>query len=176
MNKIATFLLFALLWQSCQKDSSRGLQDKLAKLDQEMGGAAVNDRAKAVEFIQVSEQLAEKVRSTNTDQYVDVLLKAAGLAKTIGQAGKALELYSRIAEGLPDHKKAPTALFMVGFVQENDLGDLEKAKATYEAFLAKYPNDPDFADDAHNALTHLGKPPEELIREFEEKAQEQQQQ
>jgi Uncharacterized protein conserved in bacteria len=156
MNKIATFLLFVFVWQSCQSDPVKGFQDKLTQLDQEMGGAAVNDKAKAVEFIQVSEQLAEKVRATNTDQYVDVLLKAAGLAKTIGQAGKALELYSRIAEGLPDHKKAPTALFMVGFVQENDLGDLDKAKATYEAFLAKYPNDPDFADDARNALAHFG--------------------
>jgi TolA-binding protein len=56
---------------------------------------------------------------------------------------------------------------MIGFVQENDLNQLDKAKATYESFLAKYPNDPDFTDDAQNALKLLGKSPEEIIKEFE---------
>lgn len=57
---------------------------------------------------------------------------------------------------------------MIGFVYENDLNDLENAKQTYEAFLQKYPNDPDFADDAQMALKNLGKSPEELIKEFEQ--------
>ena len=62
---------------------------------------------------------------------------------------------------------------MMGFVYENDLNDLVKAKATYEAFLQKYPNDPDFADDAKTALTMLGRSPEDIIKEFEQKQHEQ---
>lgn len=170
MLALCLFCFFA----SCT-EKSEALTERLVSLDKAMGGAAVTDKTKAEEFIKTSEELAALVEKSNPDQYVDVLLKAAGLAKTIGNPQKAIELYTKVAAGLPQHKKAPTALFMIGFVQENDLNDLEKAKATYEMFLQKYPNDPDFADDAQNALKMLGKSPEEIIREFEKQQQEQQQ-
>ena len=60
---------------------------------------------------------------------------------------------------------------MIGFVQENDLQELETAKSTYETFLQKYPNDPDFADDAQNAIKMLGKSPDEIVKEFEKQGQ-----
>ena len=132
-----------------------------------MGGAAPTDKSKDDEFIKNSEELAVLVEKNKQDQYINVLLTAACLAKTVGQPQKAIELYAKIAEGLPQHKKAPTALFMIGFVQENDLADLEKAKATYESFLQKYRNDPDVADDAQNAIKLLGKSPDDIIKEFE---------
>ncbi|MFN0214743.1 MAG: tetratricopeptide repeat protein [Saprospiraceae bacterium] len=167
MSKLFTIALFGIIIHGCQTDPVLALQEKLLKIDKVMGGANVTDKAKAAEFVQTSEELALLVEKTNPDLYVDVLLKAAGLAKTIGNPQKAIELYIKIADGLPQHKKAPTALFMIGFVQENDLNDLEKAKMTYESFLQKYPNDPDFADDAQNAIKLLGKSPEEIIKEFE---------
>lgn len=147
------------------------LTQKLADLDKAMGGAAVTDKTKAEAFIQTSEELAGLVEKSNPDQYVDLLLKAAGLAKTVENPQKAIELYRKVAEGLPKHPKAPTALFMIGFVYENDLNDLAKAKSTYEAFLKQYPNDPDFADDAQTALSLLGKSPDDIIKEFEQKQQ-----
>jgi len=176
MKKSLTLTLFLLgiLLQACQSDPTVALREKLVELDKAMGGAAVADKSKAEEFIQTSEKLAGLVEKSNPDQYVDILLKAAGLAKTIGQPQKALELYSKIANGMPQHKKAPTALFMIGFVQENDLNDLGKAKATYESFLQKYPNDPDFTDDAQNALKQLGKSPDELVKEFEKQGMQEQ--
>ena len=169
MKQIMTLSLICLFWGACQSDPSAALQKKLGELDAAMGGAAVTDKAKAAEFIKTSEELAALLEKKNPDQYVDVVLKAAGLAKTVENPQKAIELYTKIAEGLPQHKKAPTALFMIGFVQENDLNDLSAAKATYENFLQKYPNDPDFADDAQNALKLLGKSPEEIIQEFEKR-------
>ncbi len=170
MRKLITLALLGIVFNACQSDPIKSLQDKLVKLDKEMGGANVTDKAKAAEFIKVSEELAALVEKSNPDQYVEVLLKAAGLAKTVDNPQKAIELYTKIANGLPQHKKAPTALFMIGFVQENDLNDLAKAKATYESFLQKYPNDPDFADDAQNAIKMLGKSPDEIIKEFEQQA------
>ncbi|MFN0036040.1 MAG: tetratricopeptide repeat protein [Saprospiraceae bacterium] len=170
MRKLFTLALLGIVFHACQTDPVPALQQKLVELDKAMGGAAVTDKSKADQFIKTSEQLAEHLEKTNPDQYVDVLLKAAGLAKTVEQPQKAIELYAKISDGLPQHKKAPTALFMIGFVQEEDLGDLAKAKATYELFLQKYPNDPDFADDAQNAIKMLGKSPEEIIKEFEKQA------
>ena len=171
MKKLLTLTLLSIVLNACQTDPVPGLQQKLIDLDKAMGGAAITDKSKADEFIKTSEELAKNVEKTNPDQYADVLLKAAGLAKTVDQPQKAIELYSKIAEGIPQHKKAPTALFMIGFVQENDLNDIVKAKATYESFLQKYPNDPDFADDAQNAIKMLGKSPDEIIKEFEKQGQ-----
>lgn len=166
MRKLLFFTLFAIVLFACT-DKEAALQGRLAALDKEMGGATVTDKKKADEFIIAAEQLAGLVKERDPDQYADLLLKAAGLAKTIANPQKAIELYSKLADQMPEHKKAPTALFMLGFVYENDLGDLDKAKSIYESFLQKYPDDPDFADDAQTALKMLGKSPEEIIREFE---------
>ncbi len=168
MRQLLLVVFSGLFLFSCTPDKTADLQKRLETLDREIGGANVTDSAKAEEFIRTAEEMAGLVQKTNPDQYADLLLKAAGLAKTIGDPQKAVDLYSRIAEGMPQHSKAPTALFMLGFVYENDLGDLAKAKSTYEAFLQKYPDDPDFADDAQTALKMLGKTPEEIIREFEQ--------
>ena len=168
MRKLFFFTLFAASFFSCA-DKVGSLENRLAILDKEMGGATVTDKKKAEEFIITAEQLAGLVEKTDSAKYADVLLKAAGLAKTIGNPQKSVELYAKLADGMPQNPKAPTALFMLGFVYENDLADLPKAKSIYESFLQKYPNDPDFADDAQTALKMLGKTPEEIIREFEQR-------
>lgn len=172
MKKIVFFSCFCLFLGACQQESPEALKQKLAELDKALGGASVADPTQAQAFISTSEALAEKVKKTEPDQYVSLILRAAGLAKTIKQPQKAIELYRKIADGMPAHKKAPAALFMIGFVQENDLSELENAKKTYELFLQKYPNDPDFADDAQNAINMLGMSPEEIVKKFEQQNQE----
>lgn len=175
MIKHHFFILITLALFSCKTDPNKKinqLEQKLVTLDQQIGGAKVTNKEKAVEFVKTSEELAALVQPTDSDKYANVLLKAAGLAKTIEDPKKAIELYSKVSEGMPQHPKAPSALFMQAFIYENDMTDIPKAKATYEAFLARYPNDPDFADDAQNALKMLGKSPEEVIREFEKMQQE----
>lgn len=173
MRKLLILAFLLPFLAACDKKAE--LNKKLTELDAAMGGAAVTDKTKAEEFIKTSEELAGLVEKENPDQYVDLLLKAAGLAKTVDNPKKALELYQKVSEGLPNHKKAPTALFMTGFVYENDLNDLAKAKETYESFLKRYPNDQDFADDAQKSLSMLGKSPDEIIKEFEKNQQQQQQ-
>jgi tetratricopeptide (TPR) repeat protein len=176
MRKQLIILVSALTFFACtnKPDSAQKaaeLEQRLVELDKEIGGARATDPTKAATFIQTAEELAALVQASKPDQYADVLLKAAGLAVTVDNPQKAVALYEKVA-ALPQHPKAPTALFMKAFVLENNLNDLGKAKATYEAFLQQYPNDPDFADDAQTALQMLGKSPEEIIQEFE-KMQEQ---
>lgn len=174
MRKHFIFALCTLVFFACKTDPSQKmaeLDQRLITLDQEIGGAKVTDKEKAAVFIKTSEELAAMVQTTNPDKYVSLLIKAAGLAKTIEDPKKAIELYAKVSNGLPRHPKAPTALFMEGFVYENDLDDLKKAKEIYESFLERYPNDPDFADDAQNSLKMLGKTPEEIVREFEKMQQ-----
>ncbi|MBK8967666.1 MAG: hypothetical protein R3D58_08000 [Saprospiraceae bacterium] len=147
------------------------LDSSLARIDKELGGAAVLDKAKAEPFLQISESYAMVLEGKDTNRQVNILMKAAGLAKAVGAPNRALRLYYNVAEKLPEHPKAPTALFMTAFIYENDVKDLEKAKSTYELFLERYPNDPDYVDDATQALKFLGMPPEEIIKQFEQKTQ-----
>lgn len=147
------------------------IDSSLVRLEKTMGSPVVTDKKKADAFIEIAETYANLLEKSNPDKKVDLLLMAGALAKTIGNPNKAVQLYYNVGEKMPDHPKAPTALFMQAFVYENDLQDMQKAKAAYELFLQRYPNDPDYADDARTALQLLGKSPEEIIRQFEQNPQ-----
>lgn len=164
MRKLIFLNLFSILLMACG-DKEGTLRERLEALDKEFGGASVTDKKKAEEFIVAAEQLASMVRQSKPDEYVDLLLKAGGLARTIEEPQKAIEIYSKITETMPQHKKAPTAFFMTGFVYSNDLKDLEKGKAAYELFLEKFPND-EMAESARGELKNLGKSPEEVLKEL----------
>ena len=94
------------------------------------------------------------------------LFKAANIAMNAGDGGKALGLFDQYLQNYPDQKKAPMCLFFKGFVNENVLHNLDKAREAYLLFLEKYPTN-DFAKDVTMALKNLGKTPEMLVREFE---------
>jgi TolA-binding protein len=94
------------------------------------------------------------------------LYKAGEIARSIGSYQQALSIYATIEGFFPQYEKAPKALFMQGFTYAEDLGDEEKARELYEAFIAKYPND-DFVDDAQILLETLGKSDEEIFQQLE---------
>ncbi|MEQ1743795.1 MAG: tetratricopeptide repeat protein [Saprospiraceae bacterium] len=147
------------------------IDSALIRLESGMGGAAAPDKTKAALFLQLSEGYATLVQTVDPNKFVELNLKAAGLAKTVGEPNTALRFYYNVADKTPTHAKAPTALFMMGFIYENDLRDIASAKSTYEDFLKRYPNDPDYVDDAQNALRYLGMSPEEIIKQFEKNPQ-----
>ncbi len=96
------------------------------------------------------------------------LFKAANIVMNSGDGNKALGYFDRYINEFPDGPKVPMCLFFKGFVYENVLKDLDKAREIYLQFIEKYPKD-DFADDAQMAVMNLGKTPEMLIQEFEAK-------
>ena len=97
---------------------------------------------------------------------VEYLFKAAEFCLNLGEGQRAIAYYNRVINEYPDFRKVPECLFLKGYVYENSLGDLEKAKATYLEFIERYP-DNEFADDAQVSIQNLVKTPEELIKEFE---------
>lgn len=171
---LSSAILFLGLVSACKNtpkpEQTVDFEQSLLQIDKEMTdtNGVVVDVDKANAFIKTAEEYAISVQTTQPDKYAELLLKAAGVAKSIGNSTKALELYATVADKLPQHPKAPMALFMEGFILENDRGDTAMARVKYQDFLKKYPNDPDFVDDAQNALKYLGKSPEEMIKEFEE--------
>lgn len=103
----------------------------------------------------------------------DYLFKAADLYRAKKKYGTAITIYERIQSDFAEYEKVPHSLFLQGFVYENEMVDLEKAKEKYTEFIGKYPNH-ELADDVEFSLANLGKTPEEIIRGFEEKQKEMQ--
>jgi tetratricopeptide (TPR) repeat protein len=102
------------------------------------------------------------------EESADMIFKGAEVSLGMNQAPRALALYQKVYNNYPEYEKRPFALFLQGFIYENNLGRLEDAKKAYEKFLADYPEHP-MADDASYSLQNLGKTPDELIKEFEAK-------
>lgn len=87
----------------------------------------------------------------------------ASQSKDVKQHEEAIAVFKRLQDNYPKHHYAEEALFLTGFVYENHIGDLEKAKATYQEFINKYPNS-ELAEDAKITIQHLGMPAEEILK------------
>lgn len=96
-----------------------------------------------------------------------LLFKAGEVARSIQTFGKAVKLLQWLHERYPNSEKDAQAMFLIAFTLDDGLKQFEEAKVAYEAFIAKYPNDP-FADDAQFSLNNLGKDINELIDQFSE--------
>jgi outer membrane protein assembly factor BamD (BamD/ComL family) len=101
------------------------------------------------------------------------LYKALNLAMGTNNGQKAMELADRTLNEYPKSDRIAETIFLKAYIYENLLSNLSLAQKTYRDFLSRFPNH-ELSDDAEAALLNLGKSPEELIREFEARAAEQQ--
>ncbi len=101
------------------------------------------------------------------EQVPNLLQQAAEMAQAITAYPKAEELFRWSYEKYPDTEKGAQSLFLLAFMYETRLNQLENARATYELFLEEYP-DHEFADDAQAMLNNLGKSPEEILQQLEQ--------
>lgn len=161
---IATFLISACTSPKADKLAEiKTMEDELFSDESKMV-----DRTRADELIGLYIAYADEFpKDTEAAEY---LFKAGDMAMNLNMPRKAVKVFDRILNDYPDFEKLPQCLFLKGYVYENNLGDLQMAKKIYEEFLEKYPDD-EFADDAEVSIKNLGKSPEELIKEFEEQAQ-----
>jgi outer membrane protein assembly factor BamD (BamD/ComL family) len=97
-----------------------------------------------------------------------ITFKAANLCMNMGDGTKAIELFDQFIVKYPDNPKAPVCMFFKGYIYENQIKNLDKAKEIYLQFIEKYPNN-EFTKDARIALQNLGKSPEVMVQEFEER-------
>jgi TolA-binding protein len=122
------------------------------------------------DFVTMATQLAEKYP---TDTLAAMpLYRAAEVVRALNDPVQTALIYQKVYNSYPSFSKAPEALFMLGFTFDEDLGDLEKARTTYNDFLSKFPNH-SFADDTQMLLENLGKTDEEILKELEKKASQQ---
>lgn len=164
-------VLIVILAVRCSQDPKariKVLEKQMSSKDfkfDDKGMQVANDLIKA--YVSYADTIKDPVQSPA------YLFEAANLAMNLNESQEALQLFNRIIYQYPDYKKAPDCLFLMGYIYDNSLQNYGKAKEIYEEFLAKYPTH-DFADDARVSLDNLGKPLDELVKEFEAKNQQQQ--
>ncbi|MCZ6703066.1 MAG: hypothetical protein O6940_08500 [Ignavibacteria bacterium] len=76
---------------------------------------------------------------------------------------KSVELFKSIYDKYPKSEQAPTGLFMVGFVEANELHDYDAATKTYNLFIKLFPNH-ELITSAKEELNNMGLTPEEILQ------------
>jgi outer membrane protein assembly factor BamD (BamD/ComL family) len=164
---IALLILAGTILLSCSDPRNDDIE-KITQMENDLFSEESSldnmDKAKGLidEYTLFADQYPEDTLSP------EFLFRAADIAMNINRGEMAINIYNRILKSYPDFRKAPECLFLKAYVYENNLGQLNKARVYYQEFIDKYPEN-DFADDAEISIQNLGKSPEELIREFEEK-------
>jgi outer membrane protein assembly factor BamD (BamD/ComL family) len=156
----AAVLLAAFVFTACSNQTpEEKYKSALNKIEKENYSDAIMD--------------LEKIAYENPDSKVapDALVeigklyygKAVKNLTTKETMGKALEYYNKAYDRYPESDVAPKALFMMAFVQANELNQLDKARDNYTKFLQNYPSH-ELAESAKIELENLGVPPEEILK------------
>jgi TolA-binding protein len=74
---------------------------------------------------------------------------------------EAVENFKKLVEYYPEGAHSAEAMFMMGFINANDIKNMQDAEKYYNEFIAKYPKH-ELADDAQYELNNLGKDINEL--------------
>jgi len=162
MNKFFTIsILVALLFTGCHSKSDKEMFDD------------ADEKAKTKNFTEAVKEydmLAEEYHKSNytckglfetAKIYHSLLIPSMSKDESMK---KAIVYYKRVIEEFRDKHEAEQSLFMIGFINANELNRIDSAKIVYESFLKKYPKS-QFADAAQLELNNLGKTPEEILRD-----------
>lgn len=171
INRIILFVFSIILISACNGNSEK--KKALGRIEAgeaKIFGdslATIPDQKTGQEMIQAYADYADSWPADTVS--AEFLFKGAEIAMNSNQPGLAMEYYNRILLNYPDFKKRPYCIFLQAFILENQLNQYEQAKARYQEFIDKYP-DHVLVKDARASIQNMGKPIEELIREWEKKS------
>ena len=90
------------------------------------------------------------------------LMKSADVAANINRSDLSIKYLDMVISQYPNYSKLPECYFFKGFVYETVIGDTEKAKEVYSAFLDKYPSH-HMASNAKMIIENLSLSEEDLL-------------
>lgn len=170
MKRVAAAILLMVLFGACNPKQSwkRNAIDTAEKKLMEDAKSGKVDTAAVNSLLAEYESYSETYPSDTLG--AAYLFKAADFYRYMRKPLKSIGVYEKIYERYPSIAKHPYALFLQGFIYENEVGNPHAAKVLYEKFLEKYPNHL-MAKDVRTTLENLGKTPEELVAEFQARMQ-----
>ena len=93
----------------------------------------------------------------------EALRKLAGLAQQQGKMQEAIGYYERVLAEYPDSEHGDEAQFMIAFIYEEYIRDLEEARRAYQRVIEHYP-DSELAASARHLLPNIGRAPQEWVQ------------
>lgn len=169
LNYLFAVLIFLASCGNGENGEKADLKKKIKASEEELysGKDKTPNPAKADPLITLYLDYARAYpKDEDADEYY---FKAAELSNSIDKHKEAISLFETVRVNYPKSEKAPYALFLQGFIYENNLKDYSKAKEAYSKVITDYPKH-ELAKQAEILIQNLGKSEEELIREFEEKS------
>ena len=130
------------------------------------GEAAAADPATADQAVAHFTALLE--RFAQSPQAPEALRKLAGLAQQQGKMQEAIGYYERVLAEYPASEHGDEAQFMIAFIYEEYIRDLEEARRAYQRVIENYP-DSELAVSARHLLPNVGRAPQEWVQ-FQDKA------
>lgn len=147
----------AALWAACSNPTP----------DQDLDAALQAARAAARDSTQAGRavNLLERFLRDHPAQArrPEALKQLAILRQQQGNMAAAVADYRRILAEHADSDVADEAQFMIAFISEEYLGDLDAARQAYQAVIDNYPES-DLAANARQLLPNVGRPPEDWVR------------
>ncbi len=167
MNKLTFGLLSLALafFISCNDSKTESLE-KIERLEKQLLDANGNPKDEVSAYNLQVEYDDFATRFPVDPQASDFLYNTATISINLNWGESAVKVLGKFLQMFPNDKRAPEALFFLGFVYDNQLNDDIKAGTYYNDFLKKYPKHV-LAKDVEASIRNLGKTDEELIREFE---------
>lgn len=157
----ATFILTA-----CQS----GKDQLISKIKKEEAVLMTDDRGinDSIANLLIADYQEYSTSYPKDKQSAEYVFKAAELLNGTAKFTQAIHLFEQLPAQFPDFDKNAEALLICGFISENNLMDTAMAGNYYRMVITGYPNNR-LKEHAELALSHLGKTPEELVKEFEAK-------
>jgi tetratricopeptide (TPR) repeat protein len=169
MKRIAVILSVLVFIAAC--NSSETFRKEIEKKETALMESAKKSKADTAAInalLTDYETYADKYPSDTMG--ANYLFKAADFNRYMQKPLRSIQIYSKIYDNYPKIDKRPYALFLQGFMYENELTNITAAKGIYEKFLKEYPSHP-ISSDVQITLDNLGKTPEQMLEEFIAKQQ-----
>lgn len=109
---------------------------------------------------QLKKEYGAEFNEDNFDRYAASVLteeELFAMAQRAKDAARRLHVYKLFSEVHPDSRYAPQAMFMVGFTQADEQKAFDAARASFQAFIEKYP-DHELVASAQWMLENMEKP------------------
>lgn len=173
-RKIAFLVLFALWLTACTEKPAeeqviaeiRSLEVKLFE-DESFTVSKETLEKLIVKYQTFAENYPEHEKSPH------YLFRRADLIRAIGDPVLAARSLERLYHDYPDYEESAEVLYLIGFIYENEVVDENEAKYWYNRFIDAYPSH-ELVSDVQHSLRYIGRPIEELIREWETREDNQQ--
>jgi TolA-binding protein len=168
MKKITLIYLLAMLFlgSSCSNEKDKAYSRIKAIEKELLQNKEITSDSLARVFINLSDEYVKQ--NSKDEKAPEILFKSAEVASGIGMYDHAISNFLKIVYAYPKFNKAPESLFLIGFIYDSNLMNVDQAKHFYGEFISKYPKHA-LVKDAAACMENLDIDPAALIKEFQAK-------